>query len=66
MTRLIICIDLDTDNVEEAYNEVRNAMDKSPLEWESSDEWYDVDGEEGDPEELQHARMRVFNKELAK
>ena len=58
--RLVICVDIETDDVMEAYRQVRQAMFTSCLDWESSDEWFDSDGELGDPEVLQAARMKAF------
>jgi len=70
MIRLIVGLDIEVDTVEEAYRKVYNLLgdvtnSESPygdeaISWESSDEWYDNDGEPGDPAELQQARMKVF------
>ena len=60
MIRLVICIDVETDNPTEAYRTVSQALKTTGLDWESSDEWYDSDGTTGDTETLQTARMAVF------
>ena len=59
MYRLVICIDVAADNLVQAYNEVYNALNKSPpsIEWESTDEAYDPHGVEIEPEEIQRVRM---------
>jgi hypothetical protein len=59
MYRLIICVDVETNSLADAYKQVYEGMTKSGLDWESSDEWYDKDGETGDPDVLQEARMEV-------
>jgi hypothetical protein len=69
MTRIVVCIDVSTDDPVEAYRRVKRAMDEafyaSPARaefdgWESSDEWYADDGRKLDEDTVQGARMRVF------
>lgn len=59
--RLIVCIDVPADNLKEAYRKMRKFItDGNPehaLGWETSDEWYGPDGEQGDEAELQAAIM---------
>ena len=62
-TRLVVCIDVPVDNVYDAYAKLYEGLerlDTTDLEWESSDEWYLPDGELGDPDVLQDARLRFF------
>lgn len=61
--RLVVCIDVESETLAEAYAEVYRGMTASGLEWESSDEWFDEDGGLGDPDRLQAARMAYFAKE---
>jgi len=70
--RLILCIDVDAENLEDAYGEVYRSMGRitgpdTSLDWESSDEWFDEDGELGDPDVFLAARMSFFeNKDRCK
>jgi hypothetical protein len=61
--RLIPCVDIAADTLEEAYGILRQGMINSGLEWETSDEWY-KHGEDdaGDPRELQAAIIASFKK----
>lgn len=60
MIRFVICVDVEEDNPTRAYGVMYEAMKKSELEWESTDEWFDSDGELGDPDSLQRSRMSYF------
>lgn len=64
MLRLIVCVDFETtDDLVKAYSELYAGMTKSGLEWESSDEWYgEEDNFPGDPQVLEKARMKFFEK----
>jgi len=62
--RLIACIDFEADSIREAYSQFSQAMKRSELSWESSDEFY-VDGEEGDPADLQEAIEDVVSARYA-
>jgi len=59
--RLVVCIDVPADSLKEAYGKMRKFVtDGNPenaLGWETSDEWYGPDGEQGDEVELQAAIM---------
>lgn len=69
MIRFVVCFDLDTDEVKEAYKQMRIFLQggnpKGFLGWETSDEWYSS-GEEapGDPGELQEAIIAVMQSDL--
>jgi hypothetical protein len=63
MIRICVLIDVGTSSPVEAYRTVRRALDAARLDWESSDEWYDADGDAIDPEEVQQIRKRVFAEE---
>lgn len=62
--RLIVCIDVESPTLADAYGQVYKAMSATGLEWESSDEWYSDEEKdyefEGDPNVLQAARMAYF------
>lgn len=60
-TRICICIDLDTANIEVAYRQVYEAMGKTGLDWESSDEWFYGDGDTIPEFIISEARMRVLD-----
>jgi len=61
--RLIPCVDIEADTLEEAYNTLRQGMINSGFAWETSDEWYRRGEEEpGDPRELQKAIVASFNR----
>lgn len=60
-TRIVICIDLDTNNIELAYREVYEKMSVADLEWESSDEWFYDDGGTIPEFVISEARMRVLD-----
>jgi len=65
MIRFVICVDVDEDNLKAAYLKLATELSKIPsIEWESSDEAYDDDGEEIDPDILQDIRMRVLKDAL--
>jgi hypothetical protein len=64
--RLIVCIDVDADTLEEAYGKVYKGMGKvtgpgTGLDWESSDEAYDPDGNKIDEADLSKARVAVID-----
>ena len=63
--RFVICVDVEADGLKEAYRSLYKHMGLLPedMEWESTDEWYDEDGEQGDPDVLQDVRMTVFDEE---
>ena len=63
--RLVICLDVDADSLEHAYERVYRTMgsvDREDFQWESTDEAYDTEGGEVDPNEMQQARMTTFAK----
>lgn len=59
--RLIVCFDIEADDLKEAYAKLEQRLNKSELAWETSDEWYSAAREEaGDPEVLQKAIVAYF------
>ena len=67
--RFVICVDVDADDLKSAYGKLFRFMgvkqapvgiNRSDIDWESTDENYDDDGEEIDPDVMQAARMEVF------
>lgn len=72
--RLIVCVDIDSENLSEAYGRLQTCMkagmaaSEPGIAWETSDEWYGEDeyGEAGDPNELQAAIMTQLDKAKAK
>ena len=63
MTRIIIAIDVDNDDLREAYAEVYRAMMsvQPPIAWESTDTWFDDFGNEVSYSAIQDARMDVLS-----
>lgn len=63
MSRIIIAIDGDDAETPEAlYLRIHTLLGNVPtLEWESTDEWYGVDGEPLTEQEVSDTRMRVFS-----
>ena len=61
-TRIVICVDLVPDRLEGAYYDLFQAMAKSGLDWESSDEWYQCDGERVSDDDAQAAREAVYGR----
>lgn len=66
MYRLVVCVDVEAASLQEAYGRVYEAMGKvtgpgSSLDWESSDEAFDDNGQI-DAEELQKARTAYLDK----
>jgi|JI10StandDraft_1071094.scaffolds.fasta_scaffold07697_9 hypothetical protein len=46
-TRIVVCVDLPTDDPAEAYrmlNEILVTKETENIGWETTDEWYDSDG----------------------
>lgn len=67
--RLVICLDVQANDLQNAYKKVYRAMGlveaetEGEIQWESTDEWFDKDGYPGDLENLQETRMNVFQEE---
>lgn len=65
--RLVLCLDVDASSLEEAYRKAYETMNEvcsksgGTLEWESTDEAFDSDGEIISPSTLQDARIKVFS-----
>lgn len=58
--RFVVCIDVSGTSLKDAYGRLRQklATGKGSFGWETSDEWYEHDmddGMPGDPDELQKA-----------
>jgi hypothetical protein len=65
--RIVICVDIDASSAQDAYETLYDAMaeaerNNDDICWESSDEWYDDDGDEIGAEAAQEARLAAFNK----
>lgn len=64
--RLVLCLDVNAGSLEEAYRKAYETMNDvcaksdNTLEWESTDEAFDAEGEPVSPETMQDARMTVF------
>jgi hypothetical protein len=58
--RLVVCFDLTADNLKKAYEQLEQRLNKVELAWETSDEWYDETGEQGDPDRLTGAITSYF------
>ena len=59
--RLIVCVDVEAKTLEEAYARVHQGMTASGLSWESSDEWYDHDGNRGQSKDLDAACIKYLS-----
>lgn len=64
MIRFVVCIDVESDDLCDAYGKMSEALHtlQEGVLWESTDEAFQNDGSEIDPEDLQEARMEYFNK----
>jgi hypothetical protein len=61
--RIIVALDVEAKTPEEAYKKLYAAMPllhSRGIDWESTDEWYDVDGEPLDVETISAARLRTL------
>lgn len=66
MYRIIIALDVEAPSAKEAYRRVfleMKKLDRDDFQWESTDEWYDPEGEQLDEDEVSAARMTVFAEE---
>jgi len=62
-TRIVICIDSDYDDPKEAYKHIYDSfarLNDPALAWESTDEWYDSDGDPIDEGTAQETRMLAY------
>jgi len=48
--RFVLCVDVEADSLEEAYNKLYEAMKLQPFGWETTDEAYSSDGEQVAPD----------------
>lgn len=64
--RLVVCIDIPAVTLEEAYHRLYYTMAGLPkdIEWESTDEAFDQEGELIPPNKVQEARMKFFENKL--
>lgn len=62
MVRIVVCIDLPTEDPVEAYRMLYEQMTKlsGGVEWETSDEWYDAAGDPMLEAVVQAARDKVL------
>ncbi len=61
MIRFVICVDVEAEDVDEAYAMLYDAMkavDRKGVEWESTDEVYGSNGEAIPEERIVEARMK--------
>jgi len=66
--RIGIMIDVDATSLKEAYKRVYNtmgevSMSEGDIDWESSDEWFDEDGQMLNEDEVSSIRLEAL-KEL--
>lgn len=62
--RITIALDVEAASLDEAYLRVYRKMatvDIQDFSWESTDEWFDNDGEQVDKDVVQETRLRVFS-----
>lgn len=66
--RFVVCIDIEGTDVVSAYRKLRSEMQKTRLDWETSDEWYhpDDDGMGSDIETLRSAILEVLGQKEGK
>ena len=66
--RLVVCIDVDTDDLKEGYARISDQLYNLPygMTWESTDEAYYGDGTGVEVENLQEARMAHFTEDRGK
>lgn len=63
MHRIVICVDIKASSIEEAYRNLYLKMghlDDKDFQWESTDEWFDPEGNIIDPEEISKIRMKII------
>lgn len=63
--RIVVCLDVEATSLKVAYRTVYRELKKvcPSVQWESSDEWYDAEAEEVEPDAVQAVRMEVFAEE---
>jgi len=62
--RIVIALDVEAESLDEAYLRVYRNMatvDTNNFSWESTDEWFDDNGEQVDEDVVQETRLRVFS-----
>ncbi len=57
MYRFVVCVDIEAENLPEAYEKLLGRMNAN--DWESTDEVYGPDGEEIGEERFSQARAKV-------
>ena len=65
--RIVICCDVDADTATEAYEKLYRALlpldgFDTGIQWESTDEWFDADGEPMTEDEISAIRLEVITK----
>jgi len=58
MYRFVVCVDIEAENLPEAYEKLLGRMNAN--DWESTDEVYGPDGEEVGEEKFAQARAKVM------
>ena len=58
MYRFVVCVDIEAENLPEAYEKLLGRMNAN--DWESTDEAYGPDGEEIGEKRLSQARAKVL------
>jgi hypothetical protein len=70
MIRIVTCLDFETDDPYEAYTLLREAMKsvyaQFEIDYETTDEWYDADGEPIDLLLVENVRNTTLGIEYAK
>ena len=57
-TRFVVCIDIDSDDLKEAYLLLYDQLVKTGVDWETTDENYNADGERIPECDMQAARTK--------
>ena len=69
MFRFVICLDVEADSLEEGYSKVYDTMGRiscREIDWISTDEVFDPDGESVPADAIQAARMKKIDEQERK
>lgn len=61
--RIVVCLDVNLDDAREAYkllHDVLNPLAESGIEWETTDEWFDSEGEPIDEDAVMALRSTAL------
>lgn len=58
--RIVVCVDVPAENAQTAYEKIHASMMATGLPWESTDEWFDTDGNTIPLVDVEHAREQAY------